>query len=159
MQTSRRREAGGNVDRRSSNSTAGVTPNNIQSTDVRKEALAAFHVDLGPIDKQENKPLIKAQNVRSPSKAKKTPQQKMMAVAFYWCAHCASTLALISSHKLCEFTNPMMLSHHAIYQGVLIMFGLYQQIGDGWRRPESGCSSLHELDSIHYDRHMLCYFG
>jgi len=89
MQTSRRRDAGGNVERRSSNSTAGVTPNNIQSTDVRKEALAAFHVDLGPVDKQENKPLIKGQNVRSPFKSKKTPQQKMMAVAFYWvCSLC-----------------------------------------------------------------------
>ena len=65
----------------------GITPNTKQSGDIVEEDLNAVTVELGSmgIDNQENEPFIKGQDIPPPPAPEKTPRQKMMAVAFYWC--------------------------------------------------------------------------
>ena len=65
-----------------------TTPNTLKSGDLQEEELQQVTVDLNyPDDNKDSEtaPFIQGgQNVPPPPKPPKTPQQKLMAVAFYW---------------------------------------------------------------------------
>ena len=64
-------------------------PNNTASGDLEEEELTQVTVELGPVDEpNESEPFIKGQDAPPPPQKKtKTPQQKAMAVTFYWFVH------------------------------------------------------------------------
>jgi len=78
----------------------GITANTTQSGDIIEEPLTQVTVDLDPMDdNQENEPFLKGQqHMPPPPKPQKTPQQKMMAVAFYWV--CSLCLVFINKYVM-----------------------------------------------------------
>merc|ERR1719273_533009 len=69
----------------------------MQSGDIVEEELNAVTVNLDD-ENQESEPFIKGQDVPPPPKPQKTPQQKLMAVIFYWC--CSLSLVFLNKYVM-----------------------------------------------------------
>merc|ERR1719336_2505752 len=113
-----------------------MTSNTLKSGDLQEEELAQVTVDLSYPDDQPNNDETEAFLVKNsggpptPVKIPKTPQQKLMAVAFYW----VCSLALVFLNKfvmvgdIINLDAPLFMSWTQFFITV-ICCGILGQIG------------------------------